>query len=728
MKDICHGLELLQTQKEALTFLGSIILINDKEHNAVFPYNRDQLPTKVLLIIDGQQRLTTLLLLITILHNEIGIQKPRISQDENKNKTARWLTDKASEILNQLERCFLIDMNYGQEEFRYYPKIIRAYTDFWSREPSEKKYDSSFSRYLYKYIFDVKQKESRKKFVYNLKTLSSEMKKSHLIFENNFKSLRRFIGYLSKGGHSDHLDFDILSFFIRSTQMQNSLFQNTINPIILDNLKNNNYAKLMRLLIFSKYVLERVVVAEIQAENESYAFDMFESLNTNGMLLTAFETFKPQIIRSEGLQEYKNSESRKSVTEIESFLEDQTILNSKKKSSITNEVLTSFALSETGNKLSNRLSEQRNELRKFEKLENLEEKQDMLRHLAYTSTYTQNFIYKNAKERYFTNPELNLDSETQICLSVLHKANHRITIAILARFYSKYRESLNNDFSKETKEEILKEVGDAIKAITAFFVLWRSSRMGTAGIDNSYRNIMKKGLGRKISNPKTISLKNLQILLVEELSGYKGQIKSKDKWLNNFIETPIFKTSQPLTRFILFLLMHNTMPDSLIPGLIKSSKNKTRPFFLFGKWIDSYNLEHIAPRNFNSGWKEELFNSENIRNTAGNLILLPPNVQLLENLSWVKTRHFYRLLSLSSLEEQKQIHNLTKINLKLSDIEYESLAKAKFSVHTDALARIEGEWNTEWVKKRSRRLGEILWERLMKWLPVEKLLIEIKNK
>jgi hypothetical protein len=34
----------------------------------------------------------------------------------------------------------------------------------------------------------------------------------------------------------------------------------------------------------------------------------------------------------------------------------------------------------------------------------------------------------------------------------------------------------------------------AIKTVAAFFVLWRSVRTGTAGIDNCYRGLMSKGV------------------------------------------------------------------------------------------------------------------------------------------------------------------------------------------------------------------------------------------
>jgi hypothetical protein len=41
----------------------------------------------------------------------------------------------------------------------------------------------------------------------------------------------------------------------------------------------------------------------------------------------------------------------------------------------------------------------------------------------------------------------------------------------------------------------------AIKTVAAFFVLWRSVRTGTAGIDNCYRGLMSKGVEQPLLRP-----------------------------------------------------------------------------------------------------------------------------------------------------------------------------------------------------------------------------------
>ena len=723
IKDACYGLELLATQSNAVTFLGSVVLVHDREYKAVYPHVSDDIPEKVLLIIDGQQRLTTIFLLLTILHNEIEIRRAHVLRDTRKNEAAQWLANKTAEVLTLLKKCFSSEMSYG--EIQLIPKMIRSYSDSWSRSVAKKKYESPLARYLYQYLQNITQDKSRVEFDYDTTSITKKDLKFHQVLAKNRNNLKRYVNYIFNGGN-DYLNCDVLSLFINSNEMQTALFRTALEYHVLNKLRDPRYQELTRLLVFSKYFLERVLLVRIKTKDESYAFDMFESLNTTGTELTAFETFKPQIIRNEGIREYEGSEVEKYILEIENFLEKQT---PSKKITETHNMIYLFTLSETGTLVVNRLSEQRTELKKLEQLSRLEQK-IALRHLAYASTYVQNVLsrsHKETKKRFFTNPDLNLDSEAQICLHLVRKS--KASNAILLRFYSKYRECLYKNCLKKT--EILEEFNKAIKAITASYILWRLFHVGIKSrkFERIYKDIIKNGpFGRRVKDAKSVSVKNIQLLLAKLLSGPKGRIRSKEVWLNSFCEKPIYKASKEMSRFVLFLVTHDTIPDPSNPGLVLPSRKGFHPLFLFSKWTDLYSIEHVAPQTLpSSGWAKDLYRSENIRDTIGNLTLLPPKINSsINNASWGKKRHFYRLLAASSLEEQTQIRQ-RKINLHLSEETYKLLAEANFSIHTNALSKIESTWNTKWIQKRSRRLGEILWDRLMKWLPLQELLPGFKG-
>ena len=68
------------------------------------------------------------------------------------------------------------------------------------------------------------------------------------------------------------------------------------------------FAPTARALLLFKFLVDHIVLTEIQASNASYAFDIFDCLNTTGEPLTALETFLPLVVREEGDKSlsYKN--------------------------------------------------------------------------------------------------------------------------------------------------------------------------------------------------------------------------------------------------------------------------------------------------------------------------------------------------------------------------------------------------------------------------------------
>jgi hypothetical protein len=53
--------------------------------------------------------------------------------------------------------------------------------------------------------------------------------------------------------------------------------------------------------LFCEYLIYPLEI-DIVAKKEEYAFEMFDSLNTTGDPLTAFETFKPKVVEHIGLE------------------------------------------------------------------------------------------------------------------------------------------------------------------------------------------------------------------------------------------------------------------------------------------------------------------------------------------------------------------------------------------------------------------------------------------
>jgi uncharacterized protein with ParB-like and HNH nuclease domain len=96
--DTGHGVASLIESSDAITFLGTIITIHDTKYLTVDPKVTDQLPPKVMTVIDGQQRLTTLLLLVATIHDQLTVRQHKL--DKAEGAEAQWLSTKAKETLS----------------------------------------------------------------------------------------------------------------------------------------------------------------------------------------------------------------------------------------------------------------------------------------------------------------------------------------------------------------------------------------------------------------------------------------------------------------------------------------------------------------------------------------------------------------------------------------------------------------------------------------------------
>ena len=57
IENAVHGLNLLSDSEDSITFIGTIITIQDTQYQTISPIVREDVPRGVLTIIDGQQRL-----------------------------------------------------------------------------------------------------------------------------------------------------------------------------------------------------------------------------------------------------------------------------------------------------------------------------------------------------------------------------------------------------------------------------------------------------------------------------------------------------------------------------------------------------------------------------------------------------------------------------------------------------------------------------------------------
>lgn len=747
--DAVHGFKML-TQKDravdsAATFLGSIIAINDTNNSTVIPANKSGLPSRVMLIIDGQQRLTSLLILIVCLHKKIEKEYLHLFKDQTSlNPEEQWLLDNTCQTKGELFDCILDVQKYGTGVNKWYPRMTRAYEDVWNRQKGM--YGSPIGRYLFGYakaIFDTQNNSSATLEAldtfdkdYNKKLRQKDSSVRNLsTFTAGASILNSLINEFYDEDFSSNNQSEVPSFTdLGNSDIASHLFNNQeyLNEV-KDHLKTDQYDqfnKLTRLIFFANFVLNRICLTVITAKNEDYAFDIFESLNTTGEPLTALETFKPKVIYWKDLSKYEESKEKQLMDNIDSYID-----SAKDKSKATQDLLIYFAYSYSGDQLSNRINDQRRYMRRFDSLKSDSEKIQFIQVLSDTASFMKNVWSKENIEIKDSFPHLSskeLDT-TRVCINFLIDLKHTMTIPLLVRYYANVLNLRNGDDKQLIEAE--QTFANVLKAITAFAFLWRSSRTTTDRIDQFYRDLMKLGfIERKKLNFTSTRVKplcatsnelpnvsNLKAIFKEILANI-GKVNTKSDWIEIAKNQEIYNISTPLTRFMLLAAEDRSVIDPSKPYLIIRGKDELTSYLTYDAWNNNLykTIEHIAPEN-NSNWSQSDIYSQtdHAEHHIGNLTLLPLGENAsLSNYEWSKKLVLYKILAAETEQQASEIAN----NSALKEVfnELDSIRKkasgSKYLVFAKAISNYSGnEWNRSAVDERGARICELAWNSIENW-------------
>lgn len=721
VEDICHGFSMLINHEDAITFLGTLIAIHDTQYLTVNPLVKGDVPSRVMTIIDGQQRITTLLLINTVLHDSIRTRASAIKSSHEAEKI--WLFEECMKVAGLLAKTFEEDKDYGDGAFRFYPRMIRAYDDSWSRKKDKAEYRSPIGRYLHLYGQHCREK-GEKAFKFELPPEAADHPK-HKKLGDGRKAVQTMLASLASG--DKELELPTFSSMAGSKSFQEILVkaefpEEVRNQVLAEG--NDAYKELLRLVLFANFVLSRVALTTVTAKNEDYAFDMFESLNTTGEPLTAFETFKPRVIHFEGLEKYEKTNSYEYMQAAETYLEGFTKTDDKQDA--TSRLIVAFASAERGEKLSKRLSDQRRFFKEcFDKFDD-GAKREFVRHLSHCALFVQHsWPDAQSKEPALHSAEEAATDEVMLCLDVMRAIKHSIILGPLVRFYSEIRK-----VDAEGRKKAIDEFISAAKAIAAFSTLWRASRRGTDNIDMHYRNLMSQGCpavgmpplcrvdakGRGNSAPSSDLLK----AALRHVLKADGSIESKEDWVKAASRLPAYQNQRDITRLVLLAAAHDSAVDKSEPGLTVRGKPDLLPMLNFKRWRDeaSQTVEHIAPSTASDGWEENLYEDAETIQRLGNLTLLPKSENSsASNGSWQKKRLIYKVLSAETADELDPLLKQAKAEgLEISKSTAELLAESKHLPMVKAIASVEGAWTLELLDKRSIRIAELAWGRFAPWL------------
>jgi len=718
MEDVCQGVENLLDHGDEIHFLGTILRVKeDNPQQNINPQDPRAFPTRIDNVIDGQQRISTIALLGTLIYRRLHLLDRKFPSEYPFNTI---LTEIIPSKLRNLLELFSVDLRRGTPSKK--PIVIRGSVDRWTLDETlEDHYESPVAKYLMSVLRAIHNREDiprppgedgSRKVAANLRLMDrwlSAIENSHLSLDDDGLNFPPAWTLLERISENHIWDYP----------------RNELRDIVFDededSPEKSALCSLTQLLVFSHYLLDRCCFTVIDPVSKDWAFDMFQSLNATGTPLTAIETFRPMVVNVADASDGGFAGSR-----IQAFLSDVDILlqrenSAAQKAKLTNEFLTAFAYAHDGTKLSRRFSQQRKWLeRQYAECTDNTARENFVRNMSDVAIYLKEILDFDHEEIY-TLPGLGELSKDQkelatFCVLYLQDAGHKMAHTLLCRFYSNVRRE-----ATEASVEFLA----ACKAIVAFYTLWRSA-LPNRGLDEVYRHILRGDSTSNIvpmswkGNPSDFTIENLKRYLREVLS-QKG-IGEKTNWLSRSTQFFRLDNAKPVCRFGLFMTVQNTKVDETHPGLMQESRTGYAPNYLTpdmwrGKHLRT--IEHVAPQGGTTDWDPRFYENDNFQQ-VGNLTLLPARVNTSAgNRNWrAKWIYFSHLAEKDPdrLNELERLANSYGVQLNQDTIQL--LRDTDYSHHIEPLVKvgIAGQWDLELVEARTRRICDLLWDRVWPWL------------
>ena len=315
-------------------------------------------------IVDGQQRISTIMLLIlscafTIFrtHKYLQYSSPLPS---NLNT---WLTSQIELIRHRVDNSTVGILRRAEIEF---PRIINE-NDIRGRTKATSDFVSPISQVQMKFYKALEDGETEIDFS------SLRIKeRDRDVFErlkNNFEIFNDHIERIADQSFWDRHNVELterhklknkhLKDLLQSDSFPESEFDKTVN-------KNELFEKLIRVMQLYGQLTKASCFSIISCNDEDTAFAIFDSLNTTGVPLTAIETLKPQLMRSYRDKGYTfdDSQADKNLRKVEEVInapgnsQEQQITLSK-------ELVIHSILLGKGDVVSNNLNHQRTKMREM---------------------------------------------------------------------------------------------------------------------------------------------------------------------------------------------------------------------------------------------------------------------------------------------------------------------------------------------------------------------------
>ncbi len=704
--DIFDGITRLYENEKTFTFCGSVITVKDANASSVYPKVVHDQPTSVILLIDGQQRLTTMMMIAMVVHNEIDKRINLFKKDREKAVPLvdTWLLRHADTARNDLLNS-LVDHRAEHEGIRpRYPKMIRAGFDEWSPVKTTRKYESPIAYLVDQYMvhFDAKSDTS-----YNPPQRPNTQFKGEGEFLARFAEIKTKVQIQIAGNTDEADEFMPLSKTLNCKTILEELnvtpAVDTKNEFAKISIEDHEFTELLRTMLIARYILTRVAITSIQCKDEEYAFEVFEALNTSGTPLTAFETFVPMVVRRMGEANFAVSQQREELGAITNYFDGFEAGAARERK--TKELVANFASSETGEKLGSHISRQQYFFKQL-----LPDTPDpsIVAAVVHNFFNVKKFVEKFDKGESPAIPMISAVDQDflDLAFSFFQALPHPIVIPPLSAFYSK---AVDSPSESSTQDFVA-----AVKAALAFTVLWRSTRSSTGGIDSRYRDLMKnndefsyRGLARCFNNE--VDVKEFRKELKRVLKD-KGRVDKKETFVEKAQLVNFYEVSKPLTRLVLLAAHDQSVVATT--GALSKGRPGLHPFMKAEKFNsdEMAAIEHIAPQTRTDGWSKEIYDSGYLHR-LGNLTLTSQKLNSSFGArTWPEKRVLYEALSKQSQDDARLTFDTAFANgIEFAEQTEELMAKYQYTPILESLSKFP-DWNKASCESRGRNLSELTWD------------------
>lgn len=713
LEDLTRGIQRIASgevsdDNKEIRFLGTIITVVEPNRNHIYPVEIQAVPSRIEKLIDGQQRVSTIALMATLLTK-------RLTEIKNKVKSDNSIYEQINEICNiwidqKLASIFSFDLGRGTPRLK--PKIVRGAKDYWTRaDDVDTAYKSELSNYLGHFIKAYSDKTS-------FPCLMKEKYGNTLLYQNG-RRIESWLKRIVSTAHEEQNDGDfstaedILAHFSQDHlwEFERPDLVEIIKKKDFSDKKTNSYilCELVQTISVCHYLLDRCCFTIIQPTDDDWAFDMFQSLNATGTPLTAIETFKPTVVNTvdgESMHQFKDSDSDKSFKKVENFLSEATTAAQKNKR--TNDYLTSFFVAYDGRTMSTHFSYQRKVLNNvYESLSTFAEKESFVKKMGNYAEFYQKWIKYDGKDN-STFPGIGSSNDADIAsmlILFLKDSKHKMAITMLGSMY---------ETVIEQEPASIDAFISVVKSVAAYYFLWRSS-FSNSGLDSTYREFFKKN--------KDFSVDAIKSYLKDVLKN--REIDTLESWKSKAINYLKYdSTGKDVIRLALLVAAHDTIPDDTKKGLIKIGRSGCSKYMSVDKWLspDLKTIEHIAPQiNKNNLWDVSLYDTHiESYQSLGNLTLLPQELNSSAgNKGWKEKLLYYKSVAEKDPAKNSEIENkASTLGITLNASTIELMKASTFNEHLSSISSMSADdiWNKNLVDNRTDVMLDIIWTRISKWI------------